>query len=135
MVLGVPAGRPQRRIASVGPDGTTSGAPSPDNPPLATALARSFQLVAGIALFALTMTAVVVVLLPSSASARIGFAVELVTLGVALVMLALLLSRRSARAVMQPLDLLDAALAAITSGDLTVRVRLDHAPAPVQSVG
>jgi two-component system, OmpR family, phosphate regulon sensor histidine kinase PhoR len=131
----VPAGRIQRRIASVGPDGTRDRPTSPDNPPLATALTRSFELVAGIALFALTMTALVVVLVPSSASARIGFAVELVSLGIALVMLALLLSRRSARAVMQPLDLLDAALAAITSGDLTVRVRLDHAAAEIQYVG
>lgn len=109
--------------------------PAPENPRLATALARSFELVAGIALFTLTATALVVVFIPSSAAARVGFAIELVTLGFALVALALLLSRRSARAVMQPLEVLDAALAAITSGDLSVRVRLDHAAAEIQYVG
>ena len=58
---------------------------------------RSFELVAGIALFALAATAIVVVLVPSSSAARVGFAVELVFVGIALVVLALLLSRRSAR--------------------------------------
>ncbi|HEV7523744.1 MAG TPA: HAMP domain-containing protein, partial [Acidimicrobiia bacterium] len=109
--------------------------PSDDAPLLATALMRSFELVAGIALFALTATAIVVVLIPSSASARAGFAVELVFLGLALVVLALLLSRRSARAVMQPLEVLDAALASITAGDLTVRVQLDRAAAEIRFVG
>ena len=71
-----------------------------DSPLLATALARSFELVAGIALFALSgdrggRRA------DSRARPRpaVGFAVELVSLGIALVVLALLLSRRSARAV------------------------------------
>jgi two-component system phosphate regulon sensor histidine kinase PhoR len=108
---------------------------SPDAPLLATALARSFELVAGIALFTLAATAGVVLLIPNSASSRVGFAVELVGLGVALVILALLLSRRSARAVMRPLDLLDAALVSITAGDLTVQVQLGGAAAEIQFVG
>ncbi|MDQ1380455.1 MAG: hypothetical protein QOJ71_1174, partial [Actinomycetota bacterium] len=108
---------------------------TPDSPLLATTLMRSFELVAGIALFALAATAIVVVLVPSSSAARVGFAVELVFVGVALVVLALLLSRRSARAVMQPLEVLDRALARITSGDLNVRVQLDHAAAEIRYVG
>ncbi len=104
-------------------------------PLLATALARSFELVAGVALLALIATAVVVVVIPSSASRRAGFAVELVFVGLALVVLALLLSRRSARAVMQPLEVLRRALAAVTAGDLSVHVRLDAAAAEIQSVG
>jgi signal transduction histidine kinase/HAMP domain-containing protein len=131
----VPAGRVQRRHAPARPDETPARSRPTESPRLATALARSFELVAGIALFALTTTALVVVLLPSSATARAGFAAELVFLGIALVVLALLLSRRSARAVMQPLEVLDDALAAITSGDLTVRVRLDRAAAEIQYVG
>ena len=109
--------------------------PSSDAPLLATALARSFELVAGIALFALVATAAVVVLIPTSAATRVAFAVELVFLGLALVVLALLLSRRSARAVSQPLHVLETALAAITSGDLAVRVRLEGAAAEIQFVG
>ncbi len=117
-------------------EGKTSVLRSPaDAPRLSTALARSFELVAGIALFALTATALVVVLVPTSAARRSGFAVELVFVGIALVVLALLLSRRSARAVEQPLDVLDAALAAITSGDLDVRVSLEGAAAEIQFVG
>jgi signal transduction histidine kinase/HAMP domain-containing protein len=65
----------------------------------------------------------------------VGFALELVFVGLALVVLALLLSRRSARAVMQPLEVLDRALARITSGDLNVRVQLDHAAAEIRYVG
>lgn len=106
-----------------------------DSPLLATALARSFELVAGVALLALTATAAVVVLVPRSAATRVGFAVELVSLGIALVVLALLLSRRSARAVEVPLEVLDAALVAITAGDLTVRVELPRAAAEIQFVG
>ncbi len=108
---------------------------SADAPLLATALARSFELVAGVALFALTATALVVVLIPTSASRRAGFAVELVFLGITLVVLALLLSRRSARAVEKPLEVLDAALVSITAGDLDVRVNLDGAAAEIQFVG
>ncbi|MDQ1476227.1 MAG: hypothetical protein QOE62_1456 [Actinomycetota bacterium] len=108
---------------------------TPDSPLLATTLMRSFELVAGIALFALAATAGVVVLVPSSSAARVGFALELVFVGVALVVLALLLSRRSARAVMQPLEVLDRALARITSGDLNVRVQLDHAATEIRYVG
>jgi len=76
---------------------------SVESPLLATALARSFELVAGVTLFALTTTALVVAPVPRSTSTRVGFAVELVFVGVAMVGLALLLSRRSARAVTQPL--------------------------------
>ncbi len=108
---------------------------SAESPLLATALARSFELVAGVALFALAATAVVVVVLPRSTASRVGFAVELVVIGLALVVLALLLSRRSARAVEIPLEALDTALAAITAGDLTVRVKLDRAAAEIQFVG
>ncbi|MCU1466164.1 MAG: multi-sensor signal transduction histidine kinase, partial [Actinomycetia bacterium] len=108
---------------------------TPESPLLATTLMRSFELVAGIALFALAATASVVVLVPSSSAARVGFALELVFVGLALVVLALLLSRRSARAVMQPLEVLDRALARITSGDLNVRVQLDHAAAEIRYVG
>ncbi len=104
-------------------------------PLLATALARSFELVAGVALLALLATAVVVVVIPTSASRRAGFAVELVFVGLALVVLALLLSRRSARAVMQPLEVLQRALAAVTAGDLGVHVHLDDAAAEIQFVG
>ena len=109
--------------------------PSAGAPLLATALARSFELVAGIALFALVATAAVVVMVPSSAASRVAFAVELVFLGLALVVLALLLSRRSARAVSQPLHVLDGALVAIASGDLAVRVHLPGAAAEIQFVG
>ena len=56
-----------------------------------------------------------------------------VSLGLALVVLALLLSRRSARAVMQPLEVLDAALAAITAGDLTRPGARSTAPRPRSS--
>jgi two-component system phosphate regulon sensor histidine kinase PhoR len=109
--------------------------PTLDSPLLATALMRSFELVAGVALFALAATAIVVVLVPSSAAARVGFAVELVFLGVFLVVLALLLSRRSARAVMTPLEVLDGALSRITAGDLNVRVELPHAATEIRYVG
>lgn len=131
----MPDVRVQRRTASAD-DGERSLVVSPlDAPLLETALARSFELVAGVALFALSATAIVVVLIPTSASRRTGFALELVFLGVTLVVLALLLSRRSARAVMKPLEVLDSALAAITSGDLDIRVRLDGAAAEIQFVG
>jgi two-component system phosphate regulon sensor histidine kinase PhoR len=110
-------------------------APSPEAPLLETALARSFELVAGFALFALVGTAIVVVLIPSSSSGRVGFAVVLVGIGIALVALALSLSRRSAYAVKRPLETLDNALAAITGGDLTVRVTLEGAAAEIQFVG
>ncbi len=49
--------------------------------------------------------------------------------------LALSLSRRSAHAVERPLELLDDALAAITAGDLSVRVNLAGAAAEIQFVG
>jgi signal transduction histidine kinase/HAMP domain-containing protein len=117
------------------PDVREARLPSSDAPLLATALARSFELVAGVALFVLVATAAVVVLIPSSATARGAFAIELVFVGLALVVLALLLSRRSAHAVMQPLEVLDDALASITSGDLTVRVHLEGAAAEIQFVG
>lgn len=135
MVNDVPDVRVPRRPTAVDEDRSTVLFPSPDSPLLATALARSFELVAGIALFALTATALVAVLIPSSAEARVGFAVELVFLGLTLVVLALLLSRRSALAVAKPLQVLDGALAAITSGDLTVRVKLERAAAEIQYVG
>jgi two-component system phosphate regulon sensor histidine kinase PhoR len=135
MVDAVPEVRVLRPTVAAGEDEPSVLVASPDAPLLATALARSFELVAGIALFALTATAIVVVLVPSSSAARVGFAVELISIGLALVVLALLLSRRSARAVMQPLEVLDAALAAITAGDLTVRVNLDRAAAEIQFVG
>jgi two-component system phosphate regulon sensor histidine kinase PhoR len=109
--------------------------PSSEHLRLETALAGSFELVAGIALFALAATALVVVLVPRSAATRLEFAVELVFVGVALVVLALLLSRRSARAVMRPLEVLDVALAAVTCGDFTVHVELERAAAEIQSVG
>jgi two-component system, OmpR family, phosphate regulon sensor histidine kinase PhoR len=109
--------------------------PSSEHLRLETALAGSFELVAGIALFALAATALVVVLVPRSAATRLEFAVELVFVGVALVVLALLLSRRSARAVMRPLEVLDVALAAVTRGDFTVHVELERAAAEIQAVG
>ena len=108
---------------------------SDDSPLLATALARSFELVAGIALFALTGTALVVALVPRSTATRVGFAVELVFLGVCMVGLSLLLSRRSARAVTQPLQELGVALAAITEGDFAVRVGFERAAAEIREVG
>jgi two-component system phosphate regulon sensor histidine kinase PhoR len=127
--------RVQSRPATPGRTKPSAMVATADSPLLATTLMRSFELVAGIALFALAATAIVVVLVPSSSAARVGFAVELVFLGIALVLLALLLSRRSARAVMQPLEVLDTALARITSGDLNVRVQLDHAAAEIRYVG
>src|SRR6478736_4540650 len=96
---------------------------SSDAPRLETALAHSFELVAGVALLVLIATAGIVVLIPRSTTSRAGFAIELVFLGLALVVLALLLSRRSARAVVRPLEVLDDALAAITAGDLAVQVQ------------
>src|SRR5260221_1347857 len=135
MVGGVPDVRVQRAAAAPGDDEEPVRLASSDSPLLATALARSFELVAGIAFVTLVTTAIVVMLVPRSASARVGFAVELVAVGIALMLLALLLSRRSAQAVMQPLEILDAALAAITAGDLTVRVRLERAAAEIQFVG
>ncbi len=131
----MPDVRVPRRTASAGDDQRSLALSLVDAPLLETALARSFELVAGVALFALSATAIVVVLIPSTASRRTGFAVELVFLGITLVVLALLLSRRSARAVMRPLEVLDSALAAITSGDLDVSVRLDGAAAEIQFVG
>jgi hypothetical protein len=103
MVNGVPDVRVSRRPNAVDENRPTVVFPSTESPLLATALARSFELVAGIALFALTATALIAVLIPSSAEARVGFAVELVFVGAALVVLALLLSRRSALAVAKPL--------------------------------
>jgi two-component system phosphate regulon sensor histidine kinase PhoR len=124
------------QLGTVPADGNvTRGSAARDSPLLATTLARSFELVAGVALFALTATAGVVVLVPRSAASRVGFAVELVSLGIALVVLALLLSRRSARAVEEPLEVLDAALVAITAGDLTVHVELERAAAEIRFVG
>jgi two-component system, OmpR family, phosphate regulon sensor histidine kinase PhoR len=108
---------------------------SADAPRLETALAHSFELVAGVALLGLIATAVIVVLIPRSTTSRTVFAIELVFLGLALVVLALLLSRRSARAVVRPLEVLDDALAAITAGDLAVQVQLPGAAAEIQSVG
>ncbi len=131
----MPDGRVQRRTAPADRDDTSVVLSPVDAPLLATALARSFELVAGVALFALSATAIVVVLVPTSASRRTGFAVELVFVGFTLVVLALLLSRRSARAVVKPLEVLDGALVAITSGDLDVRVRLHGAAAEIQFVG
>ncbi len=132
---GVPEVRRPRRTAAGNDDPGLVLAPSADAPLLATALARSFELVAGVAMFALVGTAIVVVLVPSSASGRVGFAVVLVAIGLALVALALALSRRSAHAVEQPLEVLDRALADITGGDLTVRVSLEGAAAEIQYVG
>ena len=74
-------------------------------------------------------------LVPSSSSGRVGFAVVLVAIGLALVALALSLSRRSAHAVERPLEVLDDALAAIGAGDLSVRVDLAGAAAEIQFVG
>jgi two-component system phosphate regulon sensor histidine kinase PhoR len=130
----VPKVRSRRRGAA-GAARTSRLSPSADAPLLATALARSFELVAGVALLALVGTAVVVVLVPSSSSGRVGFAVVLVAIGLALVALALSLSRRSARAVERPLEVLDDALAAIGAGDLSIRVDLAGAAAEIQFVG
>ena len=134
MVRGVPDVRVHGRTA-VADDETPLLLPSYEHPRLETALARSFELVAGIAFFALAATALVVVLVPRSAATRLEFAIELVFLGIALVVLALLLSRRSARAVMRPLEVLDVALAAVTGGDFTVHVQLEQAAAEIDSVG
>ena len=134
MVRGVPDVRVRRRTAGAD-DETPPLLRSYEHPRLETALAGSFELVAGIALFALAATALVVVLVPRSAATRLEFAIELVFLGIALVVLALLLSRRSARAVMRPLEVLDVALAAVTCGDFTVHVQLERAAAEIHSVG
>jgi len=135
MVRDMPDVCVQRRTTPGGDTEAPRPLPSSEHLRLETALAGSFELVAGIALFALAATALVVVLVPRSAATRLEFAVELVFVGVALVVLALLLSRRSARAVMRPLEVLDVALAAVTCGDFTVHVELERAAAEIQSVG
>ena len=118
------------------PDVREARLPSSDAPLLATALARSFELVAGVALFALERDRG-----GRRPDPELGHdpgrrsRSSSCSSGSRSSCLALLLSRRSAHAVMQPLEVLDDALAAITSGDLTVRVHLDGAAAEIQFVG
>ena len=97
---------------------------------------RQLRVVAGIALFALAATALVVVLVPALRRDAVGFRRSSSCSSVSHSSCWPCCSAVGApAAVMRPLEVLDVALAAVTGGDFTVHVELERAAAEIQSVG
>ncbi len=106
-----------------------------ESPLLASALSNGYQLVAAIAFVSVAGTAIAVALVPDTTAHRLGFAAELAVVGVGVVVLALVLDRRTAKVVARPFRALEETLATIAAGNYDVRSDLPLAATEIRAMG